>query len=114
MSFWLEEKKEKSITIIDWAKMKELNISLTQYVLCDYIHKNKTFGDWTDINKTRLSKHLGVSVYVLSKDINDLIKRKIMTDINILFIGDIIGKPGMDLVQTWLPGMPARPAGPTG
>ncbi|MCW8818063.1 MAG: YmdB family metallophosphoesterase, partial [Ignavibacteriaceae bacterium] len=24
---------------------------------------------------------------------------------NILFIGDIVGKPGMDLVQTWLPGL---------
>jgi 2',3'-cyclic-nucleotide 2'-phosphodiesterase len=28
-----------------------------------------------------------------------------MALINILFIGDIIGKPGMDLVQTWLPGL---------
>ncbi|MCZ7601483.1 MAG: TIGR00282 family metallophosphoesterase [Ignavibacteriales bacterium] len=25
--------------------------------------------------------------------------------INILFIGDIIGKPGMEMVQTWLPGL---------
>lgn len=25
--------------------------------------------------------------------------------INILFIGDIIGKPGMDMVRTWLPGL---------
>ncbi|MDP3685173.1 MAG: YmdB family metallophosphoesterase, partial [Ignavibacteria bacterium] len=25
--------------------------------------------------------------------------------INILFIGDIIGKPGLTFVQTWLPGM---------
>jgi metallophosphoesterase (TIGR00282 family) len=29
----------------------------------------------------------------------------IMNQINILFIGDIIGKPGMDMVQTWLPGL---------
>lgn len=28
-----------------------------------------------------------------------------MSSINILFIGDIIGKPGLDLVQTWLPGL---------
>ena len=28
-----------------------------------------------------------------------------MPAINILFIGDIVGKPGMDLVQTWLPGL---------
>lgn len=28
-----------------------------------------------------------------------------MASINILFIGDIIGKPGLDLVQTWLPGI---------
>ncbi|GAB4294521.1 MAG: TIGR00282 family metallophosphoesterase [Ignavibacteriaceae bacterium] len=28
-----------------------------------------------------------------------------MTTVNILFIGDIIGKPGMNLVQTWLPGL---------
>ncbi|MDZ7624436.1 MAG: YmdB family metallophosphoesterase [Ignavibacteriaceae bacterium] len=28
-----------------------------------------------------------------------------MPTINILFIGDIVGKPGMDLVQTWLPGL---------
>jgi metallophosphoesterase (TIGR00282 family) len=28
-----------------------------------------------------------------------------MPSINILFIGDIIGKPGMDLVQTWVPGI---------
>jgi hypothetical protein len=28
-----------------------------------------------------------------------------MPSINILFIGDIVGKPGMDLVQTWLPGL---------
>jgi hypothetical protein len=28
-----------------------------------------------------------------------------MSHINILFIGDIVGKPGMDLVQTWLPGI---------
>ncbi len=26
-----------------------------------------------------------------------------MASLNILFIGDIVGKPGMDLVQTWLP-----------
>jgi metallophosphoesterase (TIGR00282 family) len=28
-----------------------------------------------------------------------------MIPLNLLFIGDIIGKPGMDLVQTWLPGL---------
>ena len=28
-----------------------------------------------------------------------------MNNLNILFVGDIIGKPGMDLVQTWLPGL---------
>lgn len=28
-----------------------------------------------------------------------------MDSINILFIGDIIGKPGLSLVQTWLPGL---------
>lgn len=28
-----------------------------------------------------------------------------MSSIKILFIGDIIGKPGLDLVQTWLPGL---------
>jgi metallophosphoesterase (TIGR00282 family) len=28
-----------------------------------------------------------------------------MSYLNILFIGDIVGKPGMDLVQTWLPGL---------
>ncbi|HVO74089.1 MAG TPA: TIGR00282 family metallophosphoesterase [Ignavibacteriaceae bacterium] len=28
-----------------------------------------------------------------------------MASINILFIGDIIGKPGLDLVQTWLPSL---------
>lgn len=28
-----------------------------------------------------------------------------MSSINILFIGDIIGKPGLELVQTWLPGI---------
>lgn len=28
-----------------------------------------------------------------------------MSSINILFIGDIIGKPGLELVQTWLPGL---------
>ena len=28
-----------------------------------------------------------------------------MNTINILFIGDIIGKPGLNLVQTWLPGI---------
>jgi hypothetical protein len=28
-----------------------------------------------------------------------------MSNQNILFIGDIVGKPGMDLVQTWLPGL---------
>ena len=28
-----------------------------------------------------------------------------MSSFNILFIGDIIGKPGLDLVQTWLPGL---------
>ncbi len=28
-----------------------------------------------------------------------------MSDINILFIGDIIGKPGLDMVNTWLPGL---------
>ncbi len=26
-------------------------------------------------------------------------------NINILFIGDIVGQPGLDLVQTWLPGL---------
>ncbi len=26
-------------------------------------------------------------------------------DINILFIGDIVGKPGLEMVQTWLPGL---------
>jgi metallophosphoesterase (TIGR00282 family) len=29
----------------------------------------------------------------------------IMNQLNILFIGDIVGKPGMDMVQTWLPGL---------
>ncbi|MBT8380127.1 MAG: YmdB family metallophosphoesterase, partial [Ignavibacteria bacterium] len=24
---------------------------------------------------------------------------------NILFIGDIVGKPGMDLVRTWVPSL---------
>ncbi|HSD62346.1 MAG TPA: YmdB family metallophosphoesterase, partial [Ignavibacteriaceae bacterium] len=28
-----------------------------------------------------------------------------MNQVNILFIGDIVGKPGMDMVQTWLPGL---------
>ena len=28
-----------------------------------------------------------------------------MATVNVLFVGDIIGKPGMDLVQTWLPGL---------
>ena len=28
-----------------------------------------------------------------------------MSPLNLLFVGDIIGKPGMDLVQTWLPGL---------
>jgi len=28
-----------------------------------------------------------------------------MASINILFVGDIIGKPGMNLVQTWLPSL---------
>ncbi|MGE5364627.1 MAG: TIGR00282 family metallophosphoesterase [Bacteroidota bacterium] len=28
-----------------------------------------------------------------------------MNTVNILFIGDIIGKPGMDMVRTWLPGI---------
>lgn len=28
-----------------------------------------------------------------------------MSTINVLFIGDIIGKPGMDMVRTWLPGL---------
>ncbi len=28
-----------------------------------------------------------------------------MIPINILFIGDIIGKPGLDMVKTWLPGL---------
>ncbi len=28
-----------------------------------------------------------------------------MSYLHILFIGDIVGKPGMDLVQTWLPGL---------
>jgi len=28
-----------------------------------------------------------------------------MNLVNILFIGDIVGKPGMDMVQTWLPGL---------
>lgn len=28
-----------------------------------------------------------------------------MSSINILFIGDIIGKPGLDFVQVWLPGL---------
>lgn len=28
-----------------------------------------------------------------------------MAHLNVLFIGDIVGKPGMDLVQTWLPGI---------
>ncbi|MBN1637502.1 MAG: TIGR00282 family metallophosphoesterase [Ignavibacteriales bacterium] len=29
-------------------------------------------------------------------------------DINILFIGDIIGKPGLEMVQTWLPGLKSK------
>ena len=29
----------------------------------------------------------------------------IMTLLNLLFVGDIVGKPGMNLVQTWLPGL---------
>jgi metallophosphoesterase (TIGR00282 family) len=28
-----------------------------------------------------------------------------MASLNLLFIGDIVGKPGMDLVQTWLPSL---------
>jgi hypothetical protein len=28
-----------------------------------------------------------------------------MSIVNILFVGDIIGKPGLNLVQTWLPGL---------
>lgn len=28
-----------------------------------------------------------------------------MSTINLIFIGDIIGKPGLELVQTWLPGL---------
>ena len=28
-----------------------------------------------------------------------------MASINLLFVGDIIGQPGMDIVQTWLPGL---------
>ncbi len=28
-----------------------------------------------------------------------------MADLNLLFIGDIVGKPGMTLVETWLPGI---------
>lgn len=28
-----------------------------------------------------------------------------MSSINILFVGDIIGQPGMDIVQTWLPSL---------
>ncbi|MEJ2506828.1 MAG: TIGR00282 family metallophosphoesterase [Ignavibacteriaceae bacterium] len=28
-----------------------------------------------------------------------------MSSINILFVGDIIGKPGLQMVETWLPGM---------
>jgi 2',3'-cyclic-nucleotide 2'-phosphodiesterase len=28
-----------------------------------------------------------------------------MSSINLLFVGDIIGKPGLNLVQTWLPGL---------
>ncbi|PIW70144.1 MAG: metallophosphoesterase, partial [Ignavibacteriales bacterium CG12_big_fil_rev_8_21_14_0_65_30_8] len=28
-----------------------------------------------------------------------------MNTINLLFIGDIVGKPGLDLVQTWLPSL---------
>ncbi len=28
-----------------------------------------------------------------------------MASVNVLFVGDIIGKAGMDLVQTWLPGL---------
>lgn len=28
-----------------------------------------------------------------------------MSSINLLFVGDVIGQPGMDIVQTWLPGM---------
>ncbi len=28
-----------------------------------------------------------------------------MSSINLLFVGDIIGQPGMDIVQTWLPGL---------
>lgn len=28
-----------------------------------------------------------------------------MNSINILFVGDIIGKPGLNIVQTWLPGL---------
>ena len=28
-----------------------------------------------------------------------------MASLNLLFIGDIVGKPGMDLIQTWLPSL---------
>ena len=28
-----------------------------------------------------------------------------MASLNLLFVGDIVGKPGMDLVQTWLPSL---------
>ncbi|MFZ2322918.1 MAG: TIGR00282 family metallophosphoesterase [Ignavibacteriaceae bacterium] len=28
-----------------------------------------------------------------------------MASLNLLFVGDVIGQPGMDIVQTWLPGL---------
>ena len=31
--------------------------------------------------------------------------KEFMPSINILFVGDIIGKPGLEILQTWLPGL---------
>ncbi len=28
-----------------------------------------------------------------------------MSSINILFIGDVVGEPGLKMVETWLPGL---------
>ena len=33
------------------------------------------------------------------------LKLQVHMTITILFVGDIIGKPGLDMVQTWLPGL---------
>jgi metallophosphoesterase (TIGR00282 family) len=52
------------------------------------------------------AKHSAISFYFsLNFDILPLLNRNNMASLNLLFIGDIVGKPGMDLVQTWLPSL---------